>query len=141
MRFFYARMPALVAIMRVFLLEGWAMGKSKRAAHWREHEQAADQVERVKSKPLRDDKAKAWKKACVDYLTVNHFCQDCSKRGYTSPAEQVAHIEQPAQSQVKFWNIDNWQALCEPCFQRITGGQTLTVHETIPKDAKLYTVK
>ena len=116
------------------------MGKSKRDAHWKEHEQAIDKAEKAKSKKLKDDKAKVWLKACTDYLMVNHFCQDCEKRGYTSPAENVAHIDQP-NSQVKFWSIDNWQALCEPCFERITEGKSLTVHEPIPKDAKLYTVK
>lgn len=139
MQFFYARIVAVV-IMRVFLWEFGAMGKSTRDAHWKEHEQAVDRAEKAKSKPLRDDKAKAWRKACIDFLIANHFCHECSKRGYTSPAGQVAHIEQPV-NQVKFWSISNWQALCEPCFQRITEGKALTVHEPIPKDAKLYMVK
>ena len=116
------------------------MGKKNRAAHWQEHEQSADKAEKARAKPLKDDKAKAWRKACADYLLANRYCHDCDKRGYTSPADQVAHLEQPT-SQVKFWNIDNWQALCEPCFQRITEGKPLTVQEPIPKDAKLYTVK
>lgn len=116
------------------------MGKAKRDAHWQEHEQAVDKAEKARSKSLKDDKAKAWRKASADYLIANHFCYDCEKRGYTSPAEQVAHLEPPI-SQVKFWNIDNWQALCEPCFQRITKGEVLIVHEPIPRDAKLYTVK
>lgn len=116
------------------------MGKSKRDAHWQENEQLADKAEKVKAKPLKDGKAKVWKKACAYYLSVNHFCYDCQKRGYTSPAQFVAHIDQPS-NQVEFWNIDNWQALCEPCHQRITQGMTLVVHEPIPKDIKLYTVK
>lgn len=119
---------------------GDCMGKSKRDAHWKEHEQAIDKAEKAKSKTLRDDKAKVWRKACMDFLIVNHYCNDCSKRGYTSPADQVAHIEPPV-TQVKFWNILNWQALCDPCFQRITEGKVLSVHEPILQDAKLYMVK
>ena len=57
------------------------------------------------------------------------------------PAEFVAHIQPPGESQLKFWDIDNWQALCEPCFQRIVGAAIPKVLEPIPRDAKLYTVK
>ena len=123
---------------------GDCMGKRERDEHWKEHERAVAKAEKAKAKSLMDDKSKAWRKAwrkaCADYLLVNNYCHDCAKRGYTSPAEQVAHFIDPT-SQVKFWNIQNWQALCEPCFQRINEGKTLTVHEPIPKDAKLYTVK
>lgn len=119
---------------------GDCMGKRERDEHWKEHERAVAKAEKAKAKSLMDDKSKAWRKACADYLLVNNYCHDCAKRGYTSPAEQVAHLIDPT-SQVKFWNIQNWQALCEPCFQRINEGKTLTVHEPIPKDAKLYTVK
>lgn len=117
------------------------MAKQKRDDYWEDHETKADKVEKIKAKPLKNDKEKVWVKACRDYLIVNHYCNDCAKRGYTSPADQVAHIEQPNNSQVKFWNIDNWQALCEPCFQRITEGNAVKVLEPIPKDAKLYMVK
>lgn len=116
------------------------MGKSKRDEYWHNNEQLADRVEKIRAKPLKDDKAKAWRKACADYLMVNHFCYDCQKRGYTSPALHVAHIESPDQ-QVKFWNIDNWQALCEPCNQRITEGKEIQILEPIPKNLNLYMVK
>lgn len=129
------------SVMRVFYWGVSGMGKSERKKFWDEHEKASDQVERARSKKLKDDKSKIWTRACGEYLEANHFCQDCRKRGYTSPAEHVGHIEPPQLSQVKFWNIDNWRALCDPCYQRLTGGKTMAVLEPIPKNTKLYTVK
>lgn len=117
------------------------MGKGKRDAYWQEHEQSADKIEKAKSKPLKCDRTKVWERACADYLEANHFCHDCAKRGYTSPAEHVSHIEPPNSSQVKFWNIDNWQALCDPCYQRLNTGLPLAIPEPIPKNSRLYMVK
>ena len=117
------------------------MGKHERKEFWDNHERAADQAEKARSKPVKNNKAKAWRKACSEYLEVNPLCHECSKRGYTSPAFHVLHIDPPDGSQVKFWNILNWKALCEQCFHRITGGTELDILDPIPKDAKLYTVK
>jgi len=117
------------------------MGKSERKQFWDEHEKSADQIERARSRKLKDVKSRIWTRACSEYLDVNHFCHDCAKRGYTSPAEHVAHIEPPTSSQVKFWNIDNWQALCDSCYQRIHAGQDIEIPEPISKNAKLYMVK
>lgn len=122
-------------------LQDREMGKGKRNQYWQQHEQAVEKMEKAKAKPLKNDREKVWQRASTDYLIANHFCQDCQKRGYTSPAEFVAHIQPPGESQLKFWNIDNWQALCEPCFQRIVGAAIPKVLEPIPRDAKLYTVK
>lgn len=117
------------------------MSGRNRKQFWEDHEQAADQAERARAKPLKNNKDKAWSKASSEYLEVNPFCHECAKRGYTSPAFHVLHIEPPDGSQVKFWNILNWKALCEPCFHRITGGTSLNILDPIPKTAKLYTVK
>ena len=136
-------MPAQLdgPVVQVFYGKLERMGKGKRDAYWQEHEQSADKIEKAKSKPLKCDRTKVWERACADYLAVNPFCHDCHKRGYTSPAEHVSHIQRPDQSPIKFWNINNWVALCGPCYQRITEGQPVQVAETIPGSAKFYTVK
>jgi len=115
--------------------------KEKREQFWEQHEQSVDQQARAKEKQSTD-KTKLWKKANADYLMVNPFCHDCAKREYTNVAEHVAHIQKPGDSQVLFWNILNWQALCASCFQRIVD-EEIKILNPIPKAVlpTLYTVK
>ena len=85
-------------------LQDREMGKGKRNQYWQQHEQAVDKMEKAKAKPLKNDREKVWQRASTDYLTANHFCHDCQKRGYTSPAEFVAHIHP----------LETWLTQCLP---------------------------
>ncbi|WP_315077031.1 hypothetical protein [Acinetobacter guillouiae] len=115
--------------------------KEDRDVFWKQHEKNVEQKERAKSKES-DDKTKVWNRACYDFLIVRSVCDDCAKRKYTNVAEHVAHIQKP-DSQVMFWNINNWQALCNACYKRIVGDAELSIPAPICKAVleTLYTVK
>lgn len=116
--------------------------KKKREDFWEQHEQNVELQQRAKEK-IQTDKSKLWKKACSEYLLVNPVCQDCAKRKYKNIAEHVAHIQSPGTSQVLFWDINNWQALCDSCYQRVQSNTELNILNPIPKAVlgTLYTVK
>lgn len=88
-----------------------------------------------------EDKERIWNKACEQYLSTNHFCDECDKRGYIVPAEHVRHIRNPKGNQALFWDMNNWQAVCITCHRRLVGTAPLKIPNPIPKDAQLYTVK
>lgn len=126
------------------LLEQLLMGKN-RDQHWQQHERNVEQMERAKDKitsgseSLRIGK-KVWKEACSNYLIVNTRCVDCAKRNYVNIAEHVVHIIKP-ETQVQFWNIRNWKAICSGCFERIDSAKEINIHDPINGPVDLYTVK
>lgn len=54
-----------------------------------------------------------WQKASKGYLRNHPICVQCGE-----PATVVDHIEPHRQDWSKFWNSDNWQALCVRCHNR-----------------------
>lgn len=75
-------------------------------------------------KRLYDDRK--WRKARLVFLNHNPVCVFCARDGIVSGANVVDHIV-PHKGDVKlFWDVDNWQALCEHCHnstkQRIENG-------------------
>ncbi len=61
-----------------------------------------------------------WRQARLVFLKQHPLCVECQKKGRVTAANVVDHIERHEGSLDKFWNSDNWQALCKPCHDRKT---------------------
>lgn len=62
-----------------------------------------------------------WRRERETYLAAHPVCVQCEAAGRVVLATVVDHI-QPHQGQTdpKFWDRTNWQALCKPCHDRKT---------------------
>ena len=116
------------------------MNGDDRKKYWQAHDHQIVKAEQAKAK-LTTDQEKIWKKAKAEYLIVNHCCVDCAKRGFISIADQVVHVDEPNNNPIKFWNIQNWKAVCLNCFALCV--VPLTIPGVIRKAdiESLYTVK
>lgn len=54
-----------------------------------------------------------WSKARTAYLLAHPLCVHCLLNGMHTQANIVDHIDPHKGDQVKFWDHDNWQALCK----------------------------
>lgn len=70
-----------------------------------------------------------WRKARLAYLDDNPLCVMCQANGLLVPATVVDHIIPHRGNQHRFWDMDNWQALCKSCHD----------HKTNTIDRKLTT--
>ena len=61
-----------------------------------------------------------WRKARADYLAQHPLCCNCKSEGCIVAANVVDHIIPHKGDSVLFWDVSNWQALCEPCHNRKT---------------------
>lgn len=113
----------------------------KRQVDRKTHEEKLDRLDQIKSRPAKTERDLVWGKACREYLAENQYCDDCDKRGYLVPAERVAHIKDPKDNPVLFWNVRNWYGLCFNCHSRLIGHVITKVPEPITQDVKLYMVK
>lgn len=59
-----------------------------------------------------------WQKARAEFLRLNPFCIDCSKRDLVIKATIVDHKIAHKENLELFWDRDNWQPLCKPCHDR-----------------------
>ncbi len=56
-----------------------------------------------------------WRRRSKAYLRRHPLCERCQKKGRAQPATEVDHIEPHGGNLEKFWDTDNWQALCHSC--------------------------
>lgn len=56
-----------------------------------------------------------WRKERLHYLDRNPLCVFCEKEGVITAATVVDHKIPHRGDMEKFWDIDNWQSLCESC--------------------------
>ncbi len=56
-----------------------------------------------------------WKKASREFLAMNPLCAIHEKQGKTVPAKHTDHIKPHRGDVALFWDVGNWQPLCESC--------------------------
>lgn len=56
-----------------------------------------------------------WRQARLVFLDDNPLCVSCQSQGLIVPATVVDHIIPHRGNQDRFWDTDNWQALCKSC--------------------------
>ncbi len=56
-----------------------------------------------------------WQQAREAFLLDHPLCVYCQRKGMTSAASVVDHIEAHHGDQELFWDRENWQPLCKPC--------------------------
>ena len=56
-----------------------------------------------------------WRKARASFLVAHPLCAMCAKVGRDTAATVVDHKKSHGGDYEKFWNADNWQALCAVC--------------------------
>lgn len=61
-----------------------------------------------------------WHRASKRFLYLNPLCSHCKLIEKLTPASVVDHIIPHRGDRVLFWNVANWQALCETCHNRKT---------------------
>jgi 5-methylcytosine-specific restriction protein A len=59
-----------------------------------------------------------WEKARLAYLMQHPLCVMCLDVGRVATATVVDHIQPHKGDMSKFWDRENWQALCKPCHDR-----------------------
>ncbi|WP_425401247.1 HNH endonuclease [Algiphilus sp.] len=96
-------------------------------AHAREEQHRVAEVKR-KADDRRPSAARRgynvrWKKARATFLQRNPLCVECERLGMTRQATVVDHIEPHRGDTQKFWDTDNWQALCKRCHDRKTANE------------------
>lgn len=62
----------------------------------------------------------AWRRARSSFLMEHPLCEECLRKGRTTPATVVDHIIPHKGNRDLFWDDENWQALCKPCHDRKT---------------------
>lgn len=70
-----------------------------------------------------------WCRARLAFLDDNPLCVMCQAAGLLTPATVVDHIIPHRGNQSRFWDMNNWQALCKTCHD----------HKTNAIDRKLTT--
>lgn len=61
-----------------------------------------------------------WRKARAVFLRRNPLCVECQKEGKLVQATVVDHRIPHKGNYEKFWDENNWQALCKLCHDRKT---------------------
>ena len=56
-----------------------------------------------------------WQQARVHFLRAHPLCRMCEARGKLTAASVVDHVIPHKGDVSRFWDEDNWQALCKPC--------------------------
>ena len=64
-----------------------------------------------------------WHKARRTFLLSHTRCVHCERKGRHRKATVVDHIEPHRGDLDLFWNIDNWQALCQKCHSAKSGAE------------------
>ena len=62
-----------------------------------------------------------WRRARLRFLKANPLCVHCLRKNRSVVANQVDHIDAvTGPDDPKFWDITNWQPLCDSCHSRKT---------------------
>ena len=61
-----------------------------------------------------------WRRAARRHLKRNPICVGCFRKNIIEPARVVDHIQPHAGNSERFWDVNNWQALCIRCHNRKT---------------------
>lgn len=85
-----------------------------------EHKQV---MNKLYNKFQRDPKSnkrygRAWKRIRDRYIKAHPLCEECSKKGFITPAEEVHHILPLSRGGSS--DTNNLMALCKSCHSRIT---------------------
>jgi 5-methylcytosine-specific restriction endonuclease McrA len=67
-----------------------------------------------------------WNAARARFLQDNPLCVFCSKQGKTVAGVVVDHTVPHRLDPVLFWDISNWQSLCQPCHDEVKQRQERT---------------
>lgn len=76
--------------------------------------------ERTRETAVQRGYSTRWHKARKSFLNSHPLCEICLLSGTTTPAAVVDHIERHGGDYDKFWDENNWQALCDTCHRKKT---------------------
>lgn len=66
-----------------------------------------------------------WRKAREAYLVSHPLCEHCKQAGIITLATVVDHGTPHKGDEELFWDMDNWQSLCESCHNRKTAREDM----------------
>lgn len=66
-----------------------------------------------------------WRKARKSFLVSHPLCEHCKEQGVVTLATVVDHIVPHKGNKELFWDMDNWQSLCESCHNRKTASEDM----------------
>lgn len=87
-----------------------------------EHEPFSPQAQYEKERMTAAQRGydRGWQQARTAFLNNHPLCAECERQGKYTPATVVDHIIPHRGNKKLFWDISNWQALCETCHGRKT---------------------
>ena len=101
-----------------------AKGKTYCDIHEAEHKQRYDALRKKRDKERGSASKRGydfrWQKARKTYLAHHPLCVICEKKGITTLATVVDHIIPHRGNSKLFWDVENWQPLCEICHNKKT---------------------
>lgn len=69
-----------------------------------------------------------WRKMRAIHLAAHPLCEDCIKENITTPANTVDHIIPVRSGKVDFFDMSNWQSLCEEHHQKKRAAERGTIN-------------
>lgn len=79
-------------------------------------------IERTRASACRRGYDRRWESLRRAFLQSHPVCVHCLADGRVVPAREVDHIVPHRGDETKFWDRDNWQALCKRCHSKKTAG-------------------
>jgi 5-methylcytosine-specific restriction protein A len=65
---------------------------------------------------------KAWDKLSVRYRKENPLCEECDRRGMTTPATEVHHIVKVSEDPKRMLDVTNLVSVCRACHEKLERG-------------------
>lgn len=88
-------------------------------------------------RPVLTKNERIWHKAQAEYIAEHQCCVSCDKRRLIQVADVVGHVVEPKGNSVLFWDMRNWQALCNVCNK---ANATTPIPDPISSKAEFYKV-
>ena len=99
----------------------FVIGHSSRKAYKPKAVVSHGEVKAFNALPSREKGyGKKWEKASIAYRHANPLCVNCKAHGLVTPSQLVDHIIPHLGDDKLFWDMANWQALCQKCHRRKT---------------------
>lgn len=89
---------------------------SKKGGYCEQHKGEGGQaaIQARQGRRLKVYGSRRWREASLAFRAQHPICQICN----SAPSEVVHHVTPAREDEARFWDPDNWQAVCNDCHNR-----------------------